>query len=132
MWIVFKRSNKDWARYIPAYFLEIDPKSYRYGLGFYDAPPDLMTRFRLRIDEDPESFLKAVGWFAKQKVFTLEGERYKRPHRPGQARTRPHLVRLQEFLPDARPPYRPRDPLAEVRRPAHEAFRPGRPALPEI
>ena len=78
MWIVFKRSNKDWARYIPAYFLEISPKSYRYGLGFYDAAPDLMARFRQRIDEDPDSFLEAVGWFAKQKVYTLEGERYKR------------------------------------------------------
>ena len=79
MWIVFKRSNKDWARYIPGYFLEINPKSYRYGLGFYDAAPDLMARFRQQIDEDPESFLKAVGWFAKQNVFTLEGETYKRP-----------------------------------------------------
>lgn len=79
MWIVFKRSGKDWARYMPAYFLEISPRSYQYGLGFYEAAPDLMARFRQRIDEDPESFLKAVGWFARQKVFTLEGERYKRP-----------------------------------------------------
>ncbi|MGE5294752.1 MAG: DUF2461 domain-containing protein [Solirubrobacterales bacterium] len=78
-WIVFKRPNKDWSRYIPGYFLEIAPKSYRYGLGFYDAAPDLMARFRERIDEDPESFLKAVGWLDKQKVFTVEGERYKRP-----------------------------------------------------
>jgi uncharacterized protein (TIGR02453 family) len=78
-WIVFKRSGKDWSRYIPGYFLEIAPKSYRYGLGFYEAAPDLMARFRERIDEDPESFLQAVGWFEKQDVFTLEGERYKRP-----------------------------------------------------
>lgn len=79
MWITFKRSNKDWARYVPGYFLEINPTWYRYGLGFYDAAPDLMARFRQQIDEDPESFLKAVGWYARQKVFTLEGERYKRP-----------------------------------------------------
>ncbi len=79
MWIVFKRSGKDWSRYIPGYFLEITPKSYRYGLGFYDAAPDLMARFRQRIDEDPKSFLKAIEWFADQDVFILEGERYKRP-----------------------------------------------------
>ncbi|MBP7051936.1 MAG: DUF2461 domain-containing protein [Phycisphaerae bacterium] len=78
-WIVFKRSGKDWARYVPAYFLEIAAKSYRYGLGFYDAAPDLMARFRQQIDDNPESFFKAVGWFDKQKVFTLEGQRYKRP-----------------------------------------------------
>ncbi|HSV99138.1 MAG TPA: DUF2461 domain-containing protein [Sedimentisphaerales bacterium] len=79
MWIVFKRSGKDWSRYIPGYFLEISPKSYRCGLGFYDAAPDLMARFRQRIDEDPDSFLQAVGWLARQKVFTVEGEKYKRP-----------------------------------------------------
>jgi uncharacterized protein (TIGR02453 family) len=79
MWIVFKRSGQDWARYIPGYFLEINPRSYRYGLGFYDAAPDLMARFRQQIDEDPKSFLKAVAWFGKQDVFTLEGETYKRP-----------------------------------------------------
>lgn len=79
MWIVFKRSGQEWARYIPGYFLEISPKSYRYGLGFYDAAPDLMARLRKQIDEDPESFLKAIAWFAKQKTFTLEGQRYKRP-----------------------------------------------------
>jgi uncharacterized protein (DUF2461 family) len=79
MWIVFKRSGQDWSRYIPGYFLEIGPTSYRYGLGFYDAAPDLMARFRQQIDEDPESFLKAVAWFAKQHTFTLEGEAYRRP-----------------------------------------------------
>ena len=79
MWIVFKRSARNWARYVPGYFLEINPTWYRYGLGFYDAAPDLMVRFRRRIDEDPQSFLKAVAWFSRQKVFTLEGERYRRP-----------------------------------------------------
>jgi len=79
MWITFKRSGTDWARYIPGYFLEINPASYRYGLGFYDAAPDLMARFRQQIDDDPKSFLKAIAWFAKQDTFILEGETYRRP-----------------------------------------------------
>jgi len=79
MWLTFKRSGQHWSRYIPGYFLEINPTWYRYGLGFYDAAPELMVRFRRRIDEDPESFLKAVAWFDKQDVFTLNGEKYKRP-----------------------------------------------------
>jgi len=79
LWIVFKRSGQDWSRYIPGYFLEISPTSYRYGLGFYDAAPDLMARFRQQIDDDPAAFLQAVAWFARQKVFALEGELYKRP-----------------------------------------------------
>ncbi len=79
MWITFKRAGKDWARYIPGYFLEINPTWYRYGLGFYDAAPELMARFRRQIDEDPESFVKAVAWFDGQEWFTLEGELYRRP-----------------------------------------------------
>ncbi len=79
VWIAFKRSGEDWAHYIPSYYLEITPTSYHYGLGFYDAAPDLMARFRQQIDEDPESFLKAIAWFDKQNVFTVEGARYKRP-----------------------------------------------------
>jgi uncharacterized protein (TIGR02453 family) len=79
MWLTFKRSGPEWSRCIPGYFLEINPTWYRYGLGFYDAAPDLMARFRRQIDEDPETFVKAVAWFTRQKVFTLEGERYKRP-----------------------------------------------------
>jgi uncharacterized protein (TIGR02453 family) len=79
MWITFKRPGMDWSRYIPGYFLEINRTWYRYGLGFYDAAPDLMARFRRRIDEDPKTFLKAVAWFDKQDIFTLQGEPYKRP-----------------------------------------------------
>lgn len=36
MWITFKRSRKDWKD-APAYFFEISPDSYRYGMGFYSA-----------------------------------------------------------------------------------------------
>ncbi|RPJ55308.1 MAG: DUF2461 domain-containing protein [Acidobacteria bacterium] len=79
MWIVFKRSGQEWSRYIPGYFLEINPSSYRYGLGFYDAAPKLMARFRQQIDEEPNTFLKAVAWFGTQETYTLHGETYKRP-----------------------------------------------------
>lgn len=30
------------------------------------------------IDENPKEFLKAISFFAKQKTFVLEGEKYKR------------------------------------------------------
>jgi len=34
MWIVFKRSGKEWSRWGVGYFLEINPTWYRYGTGF--------------------------------------------------------------------------------------------------
>ncbi len=82
MWIVFKRSGKDWANWSTGYFLEINATWYRYGMGFYDAAPDVMAAWRQRIDDDPQAFLKAVAWFDKQRVFQLEGQQYKRPKGP--------------------------------------------------
>lgn len=40
MWITFKRSQKDWLD-TPAFFFEINPVIYQYGMGFYKAkkPP---------------------------------------------------------------------------------------------
>lgn len=90
MWIVFKRPGPDWSRYIPGYFLEISPRSYAYGMGYYDAAPKLMARFRHQIDRDPDSFLESIAWFASQDVFTLQGEAYKRP--PGQEKPEPILA----------------------------------------
>lgn len=82
MWICFKRSGKDWARWNTGYFLEINPTWYRYGLGFYDAAPDIMAQFRQQLDEHPKAFLKAISWFDRQDTFVLEGEQYKRHKAP--------------------------------------------------
>ncbi len=84
VWIVFKRSNKDWSNWGIGYFLEINPTWYRFGLGFYDAAPAVMAEFRRRIDEDPKAFLRAIAWFDKQTTLALEGETYKRPKGPDQ------------------------------------------------
>lgn len=78
MWITFKRSGKEWSRWSVGYFLEINATWYRYGLGFYDAAPDVMAQFRTQLDDDPETFLAAIDWFDQQDTFALEGETYKR------------------------------------------------------
>ncbi|MFC2038687.1 DUF2461 domain-containing protein [Chloroflexota bacterium] len=77
MWITFKRPNKDWKD-APGYFFEIAPDSYRYGMGFYSASPDTMSRFREMIDENPGEFMEAVAFYPKQQVFVIEGDKYKR------------------------------------------------------
>jgi len=82
MWITFKRSGKEWARWSAGYFLEINATWYRYGLGFYDAAPAIMAQFRQQLDEDPDRFLDAIAWFDEQDTFTLEGRQYKRPKGP--------------------------------------------------
>jgi uncharacterized protein (TIGR02453 family) len=77
-WITFKRPGSDWQDY-PAYFFEISPYSYRYGMGFYSASRVTMDRFRKGLDENPAKFLSAIECFSKQGGFTIEGEKYKRP-----------------------------------------------------
>jgi uncharacterized protein (TIGR02453 family) len=77
MWITFKRPREDWKD-APAYFFEISPDSYRYGMGFYNASKETMDRFREMIDKKPKEFLKAISFYPKQKIFLVEGEKYKR------------------------------------------------------
>jgi uncharacterized protein (TIGR02453 family) len=81
-WITFKRQRIEWKDY-PAFFFEISPYSYRYGMGFYSASRETMDRFRKGLDLNPAKFLSAVSFFPKQKVFTLEGEEYQRPLKTG-------------------------------------------------
>lgn len=78
VWITFKNQNKDWTTRVCGYFFELSVNSYRYGMGFYNAAPAIMSRFREMIDENPKEFMKVISFFAKQRTFVLEGEKYKR------------------------------------------------------
>lgn len=78
VWFTFKNRSKDWTTLVCGYFFELSVNAYRYGMGFYNAAPAIMNRFREMIDENPKEFLKAISFFAKQETFVLEGEKYKR------------------------------------------------------
>lgn len=77
-WIVFKRQKKEWSTQGCAYFFEVFKDFYRHGMGFYDALPAIMRKFREQIDENPKEFKKAISFYSKQKIYSLEGETYKR------------------------------------------------------
>jgi len=76
-WITFKRPKKDWKD-SPAYFFELSPYSYRFGMGLYSASPNTMRLFREAIDEDPKKFNRAISFYGKQDIFHVEGEQYVR------------------------------------------------------
>ena len=78
VWFTFKNQIKDWTTHVCGYFFELSTNSYRYGMGFYNAAPAIMSRFREMIDDNPKEFQKAISFFEKQKTFILEGEKYKR------------------------------------------------------
>jgi len=77
MWLTFKRPIKDWKD-APAYFFELSPNSYRYGMGYYSASRNTMDILRKNIDEKPSEFLNVISFYNKQNLFTLEGEKYKK------------------------------------------------------
>lgn len=78
VWFTFKNRSRDWTILASGYFFELSVNSYRYGMGFYNAAPTIMSKFREMIDENPKEFLKAISFFDKQNEFVLEGEKYKR------------------------------------------------------
>ena len=78
VWFTFMNRKKDWTTHVCGYFFELSVDSYRYGMGFYDAAPSIMSKFREQIDENPKEFLKAISFFGKQRIFVLEGEKYRR------------------------------------------------------
>ncbi|MBN1805346.1 MAG: DUF2461 domain-containing protein [Sedimentisphaerales bacterium] len=63
VWFTFKNQKKDWTTHVCGYFFELSINSYRYGMGFYNAAPVIMSKFREMIDENPKEFLKAVSFF---------------------------------------------------------------------
>lgn len=79
MWLTFKRQSPEWKD-APAYYFEITPTFYRYGMGYYSASRCTMDRFRECLDDDPEAFRRVISFFKrKDNPFELAGEAYKRP-----------------------------------------------------
>lgn len=77
MWITFKRPGKEWQN-APAYFFEISPEGYRYGMGFYCADRATMDRFRQSLETGESAFRQIMEPLKSQKIFTIGGELYKR------------------------------------------------------
>lgn len=79
MWLTFKRPTSYWKE-APAFFFEITPNRYRYGMGFYTAPKSYMDRFRERIITKPDWFLETIAFLNQNNLFVVEGDRYKKNH----------------------------------------------------
>ena len=63
----------------PVFWFELTPEEWSCGMGFWQAPPLTMAKFRARMDRDPKPVELLARRFAKQEIFVLEGEDYKRP-----------------------------------------------------
>ena len=62
----------------PAFWFEIGPAAYSYGMGFWGASPVQMEAFRRSLDANPARFLR-LAHAAERQGWQLGGEPYKRP-----------------------------------------------------
>lgn len=77
LWFSIEKPSEEWTS-APVFWFELAPESWSYGLGYYQAKPITMAKFRARIDRDPKKFEKLICPLEQQDEFILEGEEYKR------------------------------------------------------
>ena len=63
----------------PAFWFEIGPSSYEYGVGFFEPPAATMEMFRRMVDANPARFERLAGELAKMRGLQILGPEYKRP-----------------------------------------------------
>jgi uncharacterized protein (TIGR02453 family) len=76
VWLAFKRPSREWTE-APAFYFEVSPEAYRFGMGFYTAGRETMSRFRESLLARPERFRDLVAPLTDR--FVVEGDRYLRP-----------------------------------------------------
>jgi len=77
LWITFKRTIESWPDF-PAFFFELGPGSYTYGLGFYQASRDTLDKIRIILAQKPKLLMNQLSVLKKLPGFRIEGEEYKR------------------------------------------------------
>lgn len=80
VWATFMRPKKEFPC-SPAFWFEITPQGYTYGVGYYSTTPQLMQAYRDAILADPATFRRAVRR-AERAGFAFGGESYKKA-KPG-------------------------------------------------
>lgn len=81
MWLSYKKDKKDFPHY-PEFFVVLTPQRLMYGCGYYYMKPETVKAMRELIEENHPAWQKALKSYENQKVFTLEGDAYKRSKYP--------------------------------------------------
>lgn len=79
MWLNFLREK---YAALPGFWFEFSPRALRWGCGWYQTDPAIMECIRGMILAHDPDWLAALEAFEKQRVFSLEDERYKRTRHP--------------------------------------------------
>jgi uncharacterized protein (TIGR02453 family) len=77
VWITFKKKGRSNVDY-PAFFFQLTPNEFFYGMGFFSASIKSMNAIRDKIDADENKFIEIIDGIYNKKVFSPEGELYRR------------------------------------------------------
>ncbi len=102
LWFSVRTGDQDWTGR-PTFYFEIAPDYYSYGLGFWEAPPIVMERFRRRALEKPQELEKLVKAFRRSGRFQLVGQEYVRDKGAPNELLRPWFQKKQLVLQFERP-----------------------------
>ena len=78
LWMSLLRPHEE-GSFAPVFWFELTPDDWSCGMGFWQAPPLTMAKFRARMDRDPAPMEKLTRRLNRQDRFVLEGPEYKRP-----------------------------------------------------
>jgi uncharacterized protein (TIGR02453 family) len=81
MWLVFMREKKLYEG-LPAFYFDMSPQEFSYGMGYYQASTASMEAIRRLVLADAPAFLVADNAFRNQTVFGMEGDSYKKSRHP--------------------------------------------------
>ena len=88
MWLVFMREKKLYEG-LPAFYFDLFPSGFSYGMGYYQASGVSMESIRRLALAGAPAYRKADEAFRGQSLFSMEGDVFKRskhPDKPEQLR----------------------------------------------
>ncbi len=77
MWLVFMRNKKSGPEW-PAFYFDISPMHFSYGMGYYATSKETLQLYRKYIAESRPAFLQALACYQQQNTFQFTGEKYKK------------------------------------------------------
>lgn len=77
LWLAYKRQVPDWKEE-PAFYFEIFPDHFRYGMGFFITPRPVIELIRAAVSKRDKAFMALHEQYLSQDCYVLAGEKYKK------------------------------------------------------
>ena len=80
-WVVLREKeikNAEAGKERPAFYFDISPEGYEFGMGFYGASTGFLEQYRKKIESNPSAFWRVAKKMEKLAGYEIRGDEYKR------------------------------------------------------